>query len=54
MAPPEALVVLYLAMRSELQRRIHMVIKIDSKPSVGGGRLDRSWRSRSPFLNTPL
>ena len=33
-APPEALVVLYPAMRSELQRRIRMVFEIDGKPSV--------------------
>ena len=34
MAQPEALVVLYQAMRSELQRRIRMVIEIASEPSV--------------------
>ena len=33
-APREALVVLYQAMRSELQRRIRMVIEIAGKPSV--------------------
>ena len=33
-APPEALVVLYLAMRSEPQRRIRMVFEIAGKPSV--------------------
>ena len=32
--PPGALVVLYQAMRSELQRRIRMVIAIAGEPSV--------------------
>jgi len=32
--PREALVVLYLAMRSESQRRIRMIIEIAGKPSV--------------------
>ena len=34
MAPREALIVLYWAMRSESQRRIHMVIEMASKPIV--------------------
>ncbi len=34
MAPREALVVHYQAMRAKLQRRIRMVIKIAGKPSV--------------------
>jgi hypothetical protein len=33
-APPEALVVLYQAMRSESQRRIRMVFEIAGEPSV--------------------
>ena len=33
-APREALVVFYRVMRSELQRRIRMVIEIAGKPSV--------------------
>ena len=33
-APPEALVVLYRAMRAKLQRRIRMVIEMASKPIV--------------------
>ena len=34
MAPPEALAVLYQAMRAELQRCIRMVIEIAGEPSV--------------------
>jgi len=33
-APREALVVLYRAMRAELQRRIRLVVEISGKPSV--------------------
>ena len=33
-APREAMVVLYWAMRAKLQMRIRMVIEIASKPSV--------------------
>ncbi len=33
-APPEALVVLYLAMHSELQRHICIIFEIAGEPSV--------------------
>ena len=47
-APREALVVLYQAMRAELQQRIRMVIKIAVKPSVF---FSSSTREYSSFLS---
>ena len=51
MAPPEDLVVLYQAMRAELQRRICMVIGISGKPSVFFHRQLENTVVDEPFLN---
>ncbi len=46
MALPEALIVLYQAMRTELQRRICMVIEIAGEPSVFFSLSTREYSSR--------
>jgi hypothetical protein len=45
-APPEALAVLYQVMRSKLQRRICMVIKIAGKSSLFFSLSTREYSSR--------
>ena len=51
MAPPGALIVLYPAMRSNLQRRICMVVEIVGKPSVFFHRQLENTVVDEPFLS---